>query len=234
MSDVSLDDPGTLIRQLDRATERLFATVRELDPSTVDDPSLCTGWTRGHVLTHLARNADGTVNLLNWARTGVPTPKYASEEQRDADIEAGAGRPLADQLADLAATVDRLNAAISGMAPEDWAAPVGGSGRPAVHTLWTRVREVEVHHVDLAAGYTPVDWPADLVPQLLAEAVADRTGLAARLVETGTGTVVHDGAASPVISGPAAALAAWLMGRTDGGDLTIEPPGPLTALSDWR
>ncbi len=43
------------------------------------------------MLTHVARNADAMINLLTWARTGVPTPAYASDQQRDADIEAGAG-----------------------------------------------------------------------------------------------------------------------------------------------
>jgi maleylpyruvate isomerase len=220
------------VDQLDRATERLFTTVRELDPSTVDSPSLCAGWTRGHVLTHLARNADGTVNLLNSARTGIATPKYSSVEQRDADIEAGAGRPLKDQLADLSAAVDRLNATISLMSPADWDAPVGESRRPAAHTLWTRLREVEVHHVDLAAGYTPRDWPDDVAAELLAEALADRAGLPARLVDAGTGEVVVEGPA-PTVTGSRAALTAWLMGRADGSELRIEG-GRLPSLSDWR
>ena len=47
------------------------------------------------MLAHLARNADGCVNLLTWARTGIETPQYRSAEQRDADIAAGAGRTSA-------------------------------------------------------------------------------------------------------------------------------------------
>jgi maleylpyruvate isomerase len=226
------DLPGTLVAQLDRATERLFATVRALDGSSVDAPSRCAGWTRGHVLTHLARNADGTVNLLNWARTGVPTPKYASEQQRDADIEAGAGRPMPDQLADLSAAVDRLNATISLMSPVDWAAKVGESGHPAVHTLWTRLREVEVHHVDLAAGYTPGDWPDDVLPRLFAEALDDRADIPARLVDAGTGAVLAE-RPGPTVTGSKAALTAWLMGRSDGSDLKVEG-GDLPTLADWR
>ena len=42
-------------------------------------PSGLPGWTRAHVLTHVARNADAMINLLTWARTGVPTPAYASD-----------------------------------------------------------------------------------------------------------------------------------------------------------
>jgi maleylpyruvate isomerase len=225
------DAPSTLIELLDRATSRLFATVRELPPDTVDTPSLCTGWTRGHVLTHLARNADGTVNLLNWSRTGVPTPKYASQAQRDADIDAGSGRPLPDQLADLSAAVDRLNAAISLMTPADWLAPNGSRNRPATVILWTRLREVEVHHVDLAAGYTPQDWPDEVTVRLLDEAVADRAGLPARLRDADTGRYLTDGP-GPTVTGSPAALVAWLTGRSDGSDLVTD--GPLPALADWR
>jgi maleylpyruvate isomerase len=220
-----------LVRQLDRATERLFATVRGLEPSTVDTASLCAGWTRGHVLTHLARNADGTVNLLTWARTGIPTPKYASEAQRDADIADGAGRPLGDQLADLSAAVDRLNAAISVMPPDAWNAPVGESGHPALQTLWTRLREVEIHHVDLAAGYTPRDWPADVLDDLLAEALADRAALPARLVDADSSTVLAD-RPGPTVTGSKAALTAWLIGRSDGSELHVQ--GRLPDLTEWR
>ncbi len=44
------------------------------------------------MITHLSRNADGLVNLLHWAQTGVETTMYVSDEKRDADIAAGAGR----------------------------------------------------------------------------------------------------------------------------------------------
>ena len=55
-------------------------------------PSLCEGWTRAHVVTHIARNADALSNLVHWATTGEPTPMYASPESRDADIAEGARR----------------------------------------------------------------------------------------------------------------------------------------------
>ena len=45
-------------------------------------PSSLPDWTRAHVLTHVARNADAMVNLVTWARTGVPTPAYPSPDER--------------------------------------------------------------------------------------------------------------------------------------------------------
>ena len=54
-------DPLLLAAEVARSDERLLATARELD---IAAPSLLPGWTRGHVITHIARNADGYVNLL--------------------------------------------------------------------------------------------------------------------------------------------------------------------------
>ena len=51
-------DPLVLIAEVDRATARLLATARTLDDDAVRAPSPLPGWTRGHVLTHVARNAD--------------------------------------------------------------------------------------------------------------------------------------------------------------------------------
>jgi maleylpyruvate isomerase len=74
-----------------------------LDPARLAGPSRLPGWTRGHVLSHLARNADALVNLLTWARTGAEARMYASPAERTDGIEAGAGRALPEQLADLTA-----------------------------------------------------------------------------------------------------------------------------------
>ena len=87
--------------RLAMATERLLTTATALSDAQMRDPSLLPGWTRGHVLTHVARNADGLVNLMRWARTGTKIPMYASAESRSADVEAGSGRPAASLAADV-------------------------------------------------------------------------------------------------------------------------------------
>ena len=38
-----------------------------LDDAGARSASLLPGWTVGHVLTHLARNADGMLHLVDWA-----------------------------------------------------------------------------------------------------------------------------------------------------------------------
>jgi maleylpyruvate isomerase len=205
-------DPLILMPEVERATSRLLDTVRKLDDTALGAPSLCAGWTRGHVVAHLARNAFGYVNLFAWARTGVETPMYPSREARDADIEAGAFRPLDEQLADLVAAHAAFVAALDEMPPSAWSAVVrlgGGTPVPAAMVVWSRLCEVEIHHVDLSAGYAPADWPP---------------GFATRLL--------HELTVPAGVTGPDYALAAWLLGRGDGAELTA--PGGLPPVPDWK
>ncbi len=149
-------DPLALLGEVDRATGRLLETAAELDPDP-GAPCMLPGWTRGHVLTHVARNADALGNLVTWARTGVVTPAYPSREHRKADIEAGSRRPWEVLLADVRDSSARFAEAAGGLSVDAWLAELDlPDGRhPAAVVPWRRLREVEVHHVDLAAGYTP-------------------------------------------------------------------------------
>lgn len=231
-------DPHQDLLAVREATARLLDEAGKLDPSAVAEPSRLAGWTRGHVLTHLARNADSLVNLLTWARTGEETPQYASGDQRDADVAAGSTRPLEEQLADLRESSERFEQAAQSLPPAAWAAQVMmRSGRvvAAAELPWARLVELQVHHMDLGAGYTSEDFPAEFTERFLAfgaEAARGHEGVAAvRVRETGSGAEWEIGAAEPelTVSGPAHALAAWLAGR--GGDgLRVDPPGPLPAV----
>jgi maleylpyruvate isomerase len=236
-------DPLVLLPELDRATGRLLRTAEALDDAAVSGPSLLPGWTRGHVLTHLARNADSQFNLLTWARTGVRTPGYASAEARAAGIEEGAGRPLAEQLEDLRTASARLAEAAAEMPADAWGAIIertGGRKAPAATCVWSRLREVEVHHVDLDAGYRPDDWPDAFSQHLLREVVADlsaATGVTPLVLrptelehDLTIGLTDRD---TPVVAGPACELAAWLAGRSSGVDLNATPSGPLPTPPAW-
>jgi len=87
-----------------------------------------------------------------------------------------------------------------------WAAQIGyrtGPG-PAARIVWNRLCEVEIHHVDLAAGYGPADWPESFGARL-----------------------IHETPPPPGVNGPVNAVAAWLIGRSDGSDLQgVLPPVP--------
>jgi maleylpyruvate isomerase len=237
-------DPLVLGAEVDRATGRLLKTAEALDEAAVAAPSRLPGWSRGHVLTHLARNADSYVNLLTWAGTGRETPQYPSWEARESDIEAGAGRPAGEHVADLRAAAERFAAAVDAMTPDAWSAHVryvSGDEVVAAHVMWARLREVEVHHVDLGWEYRPADWSDAFTLRLLHEiagnfaekgpslrARADDLDFVAALGGSG------GSAGAPVVSGPGRDLAGWLCGRSDGSGLAVRPEGPLPPVPTWK
>jgi maleylpyruvate isomerase len=228
------------------ATECLLTTASALSDAQAREPSLLPGWTRGHVLTHIARNADGLGNLLRWARTGTETPMYASIEARGADIEAGAGRPAADLAADVRKSAQAFAAEAAAMPGEAWTEQVRtlhGPAFPAFGVLDRRLSEVEIHHVDLAAGYSPVDWPDDFLAEALprvAESFAGRDDAPRCLIwAEGAKDPLRIGAdqagAPPVfVRGQPADLLAWLLGRGDGSTLTVPAGATLPAVPPWR
>jgi maleylpyruvate isomerase len=233
-------DPLVLLPEIDRATARLLATANKLDDDAVAGASLLPGWTRGHVLTHVARNADSSVNLLTGARTGKETPQYISGAQRDTDIAAGAGRSAAELVADLSATAKRIDEAVAQMPPEAWAASVrwlSGKTTSAAYVMWARLREVEVHHVDLDGGYDWADCPDPFVHRLLHELAADLAG-AMTPVRLHAVDLDHELAVGPdpvvTVSGAGHAIARWLAGRGGEGLLTVTPEVPLPTVPIWK
>jgi maleylpyruvate isomerase len=130
------------------ATQRLIDAAATLDNAALAEPSRLPGWTRGHVLAHVSRNADALVNVLR----GLPMYKDAAT--RDADIERDAGRPIDVQLADLRESAERFLA--EGTEPGDWDRTVelrNGVTDTASRIPFRRWVEVDLHHVDLGVGY---------------------------------------------------------------------------------
>ncbi|HQV83956.1 MAG TPA: maleylpyruvate isomerase family mycothiol-dependent enzyme, partial [Ornithinibacter sp.] len=115
MDPTSRDDPR-LVDAVRSHTDLLLGTARALDDATA--PSLCVGWSRGHVLTHLARNGDGMAALVRTAVDGTGETMYLSDQARDADIDAGAPRPLPELVADLEHSAAVLAAALPRLGPD--------------------------------------------------------------------------------------------------------------------
>ncbi len=224
-------------------TEVLAQAVAGLDDQGMHQPSRLPGWTRGHVVTHLARNADAFVNLLTWARTGIEHPMYPSRADRDADIEEGAGRLAQILHEDLRAASDRLAVASERLSDSQWLATVAGRAStvfPAANIPSMRLFELWVHLVDLDVGYGFEDVPADQVEGMLGTAVS-------RLVDRPDAPSVHltvtlpdgeervwdlvggVGGDTHEVSGAAAAALAWLTGRGDGRELM----GDVPVLPAW-
>jgi maleylpyruvate isomerase len=230
--------PCESLRELAVATDQLLAGLSGLSDDEVARPSLLPGWTRGHVLTHLARNAEGGERLLEWARTGLPTYEYESLSARAADIEAGARRPAAVLVEDVRQTAERFVTAASAISADAWLRVVrytAGQERRAEVIVPARLTEVLIHHVDISRDYRPQDWPAWFTSAKLAGITASlnrRNQITTPVVleATDTGTVTPLGAAgpdSPRMRGPGCELLAWLYGRSDGSRLTRLPDGAL-------
>jgi maleylpyruvate isomerase len=208
------------------------AVVDGLDDDALRAPSALDGWTRAHVVAHLARNAEALGRLVAWARTGVETPMYADAEQRDRDIEASAALPAARLRAELVSTAADLAAALAGLADTDWTASVrSAQGRtiPTAEVPWMRVREVWLHAHDIRAGATTDPGAPLRLPDGMAEVLLDdvtavmsaREGCPSLLLRSPDGRWrLGRGEPDAVLDGSAGTLAGWLTGRGTGGDMT--------------
>jgi maleylpyruvate isomerase len=223
-------DELSVVRDLvDHATQRLLGDTIEVTDEQWAEPSALPGWTRAHVATHLARNADAVARLAAWAATGERQDMYASPEARDAEIEQGAARSGMELQVDLDSSADRLTEAFAVLdAAGRWTDQVetrGGQQVPARILPLMRLAEVALHHVDLDTGYTvdQLDPAAALwLLQLVAHRMASRADCPAlTLAPTGGDPVeVGPGAGDrTVVTGSATALLGWVTRRTDGSGL---------------
>lgn len=156
------------LQSVREATDRLLTAVAKLDNAALAEESHLPGWTRGHVLAHLARNADALVNVF------AGRPMYESAEARDSDIERDAPRALEVQLADLRETHAGFLAQTS--QDQDWSRTVelrNGVTDLAANVPFRRLVEVELHHVDLNIGYELSDLPEEFTAREIAF-LADR------------------------------------------------------------
>jgi maleylpyruvate isomerase len=241
-----VDEVRHSLDRIEAATGRLLATASTLSDARAREPSLLPGWTRGHVLTHIARNADGLGNLLRWARTGTEIPMYASAEARSADVEAGAGRPAAGLAADVRDSAAAFATEVPTLPGDAWTVPVRalhGPAFPAFGVLERRLSEVEIHHVDLAAGYSPGDWPADFVADALPRVAGSFAGRLdappCRVQTAGSPALFLIGPETGepprvIVRGQPADLLAWLLGRGGGDSLTVASGNALPELPPWR
>ena len=82
---------------------------------------------------------------------------------------------MSELVADVRDTNRAVEAALATCPEEAWdrlTRSVSGSEQPARAVVFSRWREVEVHHVDLGLDYTPAQWPHDLVERWLPHAKA--------------------------------------------------------------
>ncbi len=217
-------------------TRLLIATAAALDDETIRVASLCQGWTRAHVLTHIARNADALGNLVGWAVTGTPRAMYHSPESRDMDIVAGSTREFHAILTDLEESAARFASVTTGLAGTPERAEVQmREGRVVrggqLPTL--RLLEVVFHHVDLDARYSFADADPGFVKRSITIAIerlkagGQVPSITLRGEEGGTWSL-GDGAEDVI--GTNSALLLWLARGQGSG---VSSAAPLPALPSW-
>jgi maleylpyruvate isomerase len=149
------------------ATGRLLAGLEVVDDLVAARASLLPGWSVGHVLTHLARNADSFVRILRGAAEGEELAQYAGGAPgREQDIEQGARRPAGEIVDDCRASAASLDEAWDQAPAVVWERSgrrMDGGALACRSLPASRWREVEVHHVDLGLGYLYSDWPEGFV-----------------------------------------------------------------------
>lgn len=203
------------LRSVREATERLLTAVAKLDNAALAEESHLPGWTRGHVLAHLARNADALVEVSEGR------PMYESATSRESDIERDAGRPLLEQLEDVRNSGDRWQAVAE--RPQDWTRTVelrNGVTDTAARVPFRRLIEVELHHVDLNIGYELSDLSEEFSEREISFLAARWSGRPevppVTLRRSATDREWHTGGtegAPVVLEGPADELLGWLAGR---------------------
>lgn len=206
--------------------------------------SLLPGWSRAHVVAHLARNADALVNLLNWADTGIETPMYADADQRAREIDESRRRAPEAMRADFAEANGRLEARATQLPDEAWTHEVRtAKGRivPASVVPWLRTREVWIHAVDLDGGARLAELPTGLIDALIGEITSDLSANPAcpnlEIMATDRDARWRLGAASPsspAVRGKTDDLLSWLSGRSGPESLQAEGLGAAAlALPPW-
>jgi maleylpyruvate isomerase len=204
------------------AAQRVNDTVATADEAVVRAPSGLPGWSRGHVITHIANFSEAMTRQVEEALQGRVIEVYdGGRPARDAAIEAGAGRPAAELVDHLREATTALITAWDKVGPEDWERPIlhrNSNLAAGIHATW---RELAVHTVDLALEPTADSWPQEFCLHLL-DFLRPRTPEGIHLIlQSDDGTTWENGTGQDVVlTGKLTDLTAWYAGRT--------PPGPIT------
>lgn len=222
------------LSRLGRETDMLMATVESLSDSEMSAPSLCEGWTRAHVIAHLASNGRALVKLVDWARTGEEQQLYASPEARAEEISELAALPreeLVGRLRESAAFFAEQAQQLVGALTVD-AVHLHGSEIPATSIVALRIAEVVVHHHDLDTAWTIEEADPDSLLNALEAAVRNLRSKAVPgmtlVTEERDEWVIGDGALR--VASDREGMLEWL---AHGDARNIEADGPLPTLPSW-
>jgi maleylpyruvate isomerase len=222
------------LSRLGRETDMFLATVSSLSDDEMAAPSLCEGWSRAHVIAHVAASGRALVNLIDGAVSGGERPLYASHEDRTQEIAALAALPREELVEELrnsarnfAEQAHRLNGELA--APE---VSENGKDIPATSIVALRIAEVVVHHHDLDTAWTIEEADPDSLLNAIEAVVRSLRAKGAPgitlVTEERDEWVIGDGALR--VESDREGLLQWL---ARGDAAHIEAEGPVPALPNW-
>src|SRR6478735_200200 len=112
--------PENLLAELRRAADVVTGIAASLDDAAVAAPSELPGWTRGHVLAHLAGIANAMARQVEYSTRGERIELYdGGFEGRNRAIELAAGHGAEQHRAAVGTAIDLG----TGRGPETWSRP---------------------------------------------------------------------------------------------------------------
>ena len=149
--------------------QRLLQALEGLTDEHCRQPSILTGWSRGHVLSHLANNAYSHLRMFEAASRGEETEQYeGGKPTRDAQIESWSSLSAHELVGHVRASIYALEGAWASATPTTWTGfgikSHAGGGRVAITDLiLMRWCETEVHSSDLNLDYSFESWDSTFV-----------------------------------------------------------------------
>ncbi|WP_159610779.1 maleylpyruvate isomerase family mycothiol-dependent enzyme [Glutamicibacter sp. JC586] len=222
------------LSRLNRETAMMSATVQTLSSAELAADSLCAGWSRAHVIAHLASNGRTLVKLVDWATSGEPQKLYESQEARNAEIDQLAALPREELLSAFEETATYFAKECERLAGELAVEEVDLHGKiiPATSIVALHIAEVVIHHHDLDTAWSIEEADPDSQENAVEAAVRamrvkDAPGMTL-LSEEGDKWVIGDG--SLTVRADRAGFVEWL---ARGNARYIQADGPIPQLPTW-
>ncbi|MFP5311093.1 MAG: maleylpyruvate isomerase family mycothiol-dependent enzyme [Actinomycetes bacterium] len=228
--------PAGLLAELHKAETALTAAMNRIPEGGEKAPSALPGWSRGHLLAHIAGICDALARQVEYGRRGDTVELYdGGVDGRNRAIDLAAGHSLVQHRQDVDAAVQRALTAFDALREEEWQTHIAfrdGVIFDAGLALW---RELVIHTSDLDTGTGPETWNKEFCSHLF-DFLAARVPAGKRLVLQPVALpplALGAGGSTVVVSGMVTDIAAWLAGRTPSLDsLRATAAGDSTELPD--
>ncbi|GAA0664669.1 maleylpyruvate isomerase family mycothiol-dependent enzyme [Kitasatospora atroaurantiaca] len=224
------------LAEITAAHARLRAAAADLTEEQAREAIDLPGWTRGHILIHLADLSKAFARQARYAVRGETIEVYdGGRPTRDKSIEANHGRPVEWLRAQLEEGLTALEEAWAALGPDGWDLPCAYRDSPLLATQLAWWRETELHGVDLGVGRRSEDWSLALsahVVDFLTARLPQSPAVALAAEDTGL-TWGDTTRADVVVRGGQRALAAWISGRPTTATPVTDGGNPLPELNAW-